>query len=251
MEKKVIVSLKNVYFNRNGISVLEDINLSIESNDLMAIMGPNGGGKTTLLELILGLEKPLKGEVLVFGKTPGKSRNIIGYLQQNPTIDLDFPACIFDVVLMGRYRKLAGGFGKDDISAAGEALKKVGMFELKDRHISQLSGGQLQRVLIARAIARDPKLLLLDEPLNSIDPEMQEYIYKLLLELRKEMAVVYVTHDIGAIPAYVEKIACVNRKLFYHGPKEGSLGKLAEAYKCPVEIVAHGIPHRILGRHKK
>jgi len=119
----------------------------------------------------------------------------------------------------------------------------------KSRHISMLSGGQLQRVLIARAIVRDPELLLMDEPLSNIDAGTQKSIYELFLELGKRMSVVFVTHDISAISTYVEKVACLNGKLFYHGPKEGSLGKLEDAYGCPIEMISHGVPHRVLKRH--
>ncbi len=244
-----IVDLKNIYFSYNGDPVLEDINLKIMENDFMAIIGPNGGGKTTLIKIILGLIKPLKGYIRIMGEAPEKGRRLIGYLQQHPGLDMRFPISVYDVVLMGRYGGMAHGYTPGDREAVQKALITMGISKLSSRHIGMLSGGQLQRVLIARAIVREPLLLLMDEPLASIDPEMQRSIYELFAKLRKKMAIVFVTHDIGAISIYIEKVACLNRRLFYHGLKEGSLGKLEKAYGCPVEAIAHGVPHRVLKKH--
>ena len=244
-----IVDLKNIYFSYNGDPVLEDINLKIMENDFMAIIGPNGGGKTTLIKIILGLIKPLKGNIRIMGEAPEKGRRQIGYIQQHPDLDMRFPISVRDVVLMGRYKGVAHRYTPEDREAVQKALITIGISDLSARHIGMLSGGQLQRVLIARAIVREPVLLLMDEPLASIDSEMQRSIYELFVKLRKKMAIVFVTHDIGAISIYIEKVACLNRKLFYHGPKEGSLGKLEKAYGCPVEAIAHGVPHRVLKKH--
>ena len=244
-----IVDLKNICFSYNGDTVLEDINLKIMENDLMAIIGPNGGGKTTLIKLILGLLKPLKGNIRIMGEAPEKGRKRIGYLQQHPDLDMRFPISVRDTVLMGRYRGVAQRYTPGDMKAVQKALATMGISKLGSRHIGMLSGGQLQRVLIARAIVREPLLLLMDEPLASIDTEMQRSIYELFVKLRKKMAIVFVTHDISAISIYIEKVACLNRKLFYHGPKEGSLGKLEKTYGCPVEAIAHGVPHRVLKKH--
>jgi len=251
MKNEILVDLKNISFYYGEIPVLEDVSFSIKRNDFMAIIGPNGGGKTTLLRIMLGLLKPDSGTVRVFDKRPEEGRKSIGYLPQNIFFDLNFPINVFDMVIMGRYREPIKKYSENDVKSVLNALETVGMLEYKNRHISMLSAGQLQRILIARAIAREPELLLLDEPMSSVDPETQKSIYELFLELNKKMAVVFVTHDIGAISVYIDRVLCLNRKLFYHGPKEGSLGKLEEAYSCPVEILAHGIPHRVLGRHKK
>ncbi|RLI02996.1 ABC transporter [Candidatus Bathyarchaeota archaeon] len=245
-----IVSLENVSVYFNGVPILEDINLSIKQDDFLAIIGPNGGGKTTLLKVILGLIKPSKGKVKVFGKSPEEGRKLVGYLPQYVSFDPNFPISVFEVVLMGRYKGVLQGFSEEDKNAALNALKIVGMTEFKDRQISELSGGQLQRVFMARAIVREPKLLLLDEPTASIDPEMQKTFYELLQKLKKKMAIILVTHDIGAISVYVDKIACLNRKLFYHGLKDEGLEKLKETYGCPVELIFHGIPYRFLEGHK-
>jgi len=241
MMNEEIVNLRNVEVCFNSVPILENISLSIKQNDFLAILGPNGGGKTTLLKVILGLIKPNKGEVKVFGESPEKGRKLIGYLPQHIFFDLNFPISVFDAVLMGRYRGIFRNYSKEDKEATLNALKTVDMLEFKDRQIGKLSGGQLQRVFVARAIARQPKLLLLDEPMTSIDPEMQKSFYELLLKLKGKMAIVLVTHDISVVSAYVEKIACLNRRLFYHGPKEAGLKKLEEVYQCPIELIAHGV----------
>jgi zinc transport system ATP-binding protein len=251
MRSREIVSLKNVWVYFDETLVLQNVNLSINQNDFLGIIGPNGGGKTTLLKVILGLIKPAKGEVRVFGKNPQEERKLIGYVPQYIFFDLIFPLNVFDTVLMGRYKGLFKKYSKKDRKATLNALKTLKMLEFKDRQIGKLSGGQLQRVFVARAIVREPELLLLDEPAAGIDPEMQESFYRLLLELKKKMTIVLVTHDIGAISTYVDKIACLNRRLFYHGSKEKALDELKKTYQCPVELIAHGIPYRTLEGHKK
>jgi zinc transport system ATP-binding protein len=243
------VEIKNVSLKFDNLSVLHDINLSIEENDFVAIIGPNGGGKSTLLKIILGLLTPDAGEVKVYGKKPNDARDLIGYLPQNVSFDPQFPINVFDTVLSGRYRGLFKGYLKKDKKAVLDALKDVGLLELKDRQISKLSGGQMQRVFIARAIVRHPKLLILDEPMSSIDPEMQNSFYALLSKLKNKMALILVSHDVGAVSSQVNKIACLNRKLFYHGPVEESAKGLEEVYQCPLEIISHGIPHRVLKKH--
>jgi zinc transport system ATP-binding protein len=251
MMNEEIVSLQEVSVHFNSISVLEEINLSIKQNDFLAVIGPNGGGKTMLLKVILGLVKPNRGKVELFGKIPEEGRKFIGYLPQHTFFDLNFPINVFDVVLIGRYSGVFKNYSEKDKETAANALETVGMLEFEDRQIGKLSGGQLQRVLVARAIVREPELLLLDEPTASIDPEMQKSFYELLLDLKKKMAIVLVTHDIGVVSTHVEKIACLNRRLFYHGPIEEGLKKLDEVYRCPVELIAHGVPHRVLERHRK
>jgi zinc transport system ATP-binding protein len=166
-------------------------------------------------------------------------------------VDLNFPINVFEVVLMGRYDAVGKRYSKEDKDRTLNALKTVGMLEYKDRQIGMLSSGQLQRVYIARAICREPELLLLDEPTASIDPEMQKSFYELLSELKKRMAVILVTHDISVVSVYVDSVACLNRKLFYHGSSEAALKKLEQVYECPIELLAHGVPHRVLKKHGK
>ncbi|WEU40086.1 MAG: ABC transporter ATP-binding protein [Candidatus Odinarchaeum yellowstonii] len=247
-----IVRLDNVWVKYDGHTVLEDVSISIFNRDLLAIVGVNGGGKSTLLKVIAGLIKPFKGKVKVFGNQPENVRDLIGYLPQYNFFDLNFPITVLDVVLTGLLgrRLLLKSYSKEHVEAALEALKTVKMNGFESRRLSSLSGGQIQRVMIARAIVKKPKLLLLDEPTSSLDPDIQKSFYELLLELKKNMSVVLVSHDIGVIASYVDKMACLNKRLYYHGSVEGALTTLQEVYKCPVELIAHGIPHRVLGRHE-
>lgn len=249
MAGEEIIRIEGAWAFYNSLPVLEDITLSVGRRDFLAVIGPNGSGKTTLLKLILGVLKPVRGAVTVFGRPPEEGRRYIGYLPQKTEFDPSFPINVFDVVLMGRYRGLFKGYADVDREAAHEALRMVGMDEHAGRQLSELSGGQIQRVFIARAVVREPSLLLLDEPMASIDPEMQKSFYELLSRLREKMAVVMVTHDVGVMSVYVDKIACVNRRLFYHGSAEDGLDKIEEVYRCPVELVAHGVPHRVYGGH--
>lgn len=252
MADEKVIELRNVWVTYNDVPVLEDITLTVGEKDFLAILGPNGSGKTTLLRVILGLVRPVRGEVRIFGKSPREGRGLIGYLPQQAAFDSDFPISVSEVVLMGRYKGLLRGYSREDRKAAAEALKLVDMDEFATRQVGKLSGGQLQRVFIARAIAKEPRLLLLDEPTASIDPEMQKSFYDLLTELRKKMAVVMVTHDTGVVTDLVDHVACINRRLFYHGPAEVGLENLEAVYACPIELVSHGgVPHRVLGRHKK
>lgn len=250
MEK--VLEIKNVWVRYGNQVILEDVNLEItEASGLLGIIGPNGGGKTTFLKVVLGLLRPYKGSVKLFGKTPEKSREIVGYVPQYRLFDFDFPISVQEVVLTGRMSR--AGFMKkyreEDLKAAEDALKTVEMLQYKDRQIGQLSGGQRQRVFIARALATNPKLLLLDEPNSGLDPHMQDELYRLLAKLKQNMAIIMVTHDLSAVSVYVDKIACLNRKLYYHNSKEISVEDLEATYQCPVELIAHGIPHRVLEKH--
>jgi len=247
---KEIISLKNVWVSFSGTTVLEDITLSVEESDFLAIIGPNGSGKTTLLKVVLGLVRPDEGTVEVFGTTPVEGRKLIGYLPQRTNFDPSFPISVFDAVLMGRYRGLFKGYTADDRALADKALGTVGLIEHRDRQIGELSGGQMKRAFIARALVREPRLLILDEPMASIDPEMQKSFYDMLSELRKTMAVVLVTHDVGVISTHVDQIACVSKRIFYHGSAEEGLSEIEKAYKCPVDLVSHGVPHRVFRGHE-
>ena len=247
-----VVTLNDVWVYYNGTPALEGIDLSIEHNDFLGIIGPNGGGKTTLLKVILGLITPSQGDVSVLNKPPEKSRSQIGYVPQHNLFDRDFPINVWDVALMGRYSRagLVKRYGKRDKSATREALQTVGMWRHKDRQMGKLSGGEQQRVLIARALVGEPRLLLLDEPTASVDAAMQTGFYEMLEVLKQQMAIVLVSHDISAVSVYVDKIACLNRQLFHHGSPEIEAEILEATYKCPVQMIAHGtIPHRVLRDH--
>lgn len=249
MENKTIVELKEVSFTYGTESVLEDISLTLREKDFLGIIGPNGGGKTTLLKIILGLLKPHKGTIQVFGKSPEEGRKSIGYLPQHFSFDYDFPMSVMEVILMGRLGKKGIGrkYSEEDIEICLESLEKVGMEEFKDRQIGNLSIGQAQRVFIARALATEPQLLLLDEPVSNLDPKWQVSFHQLLEELNKKMAIVMVTHDVGVIVAHINKIACVNRRLHYHGSTKEGIKELSKMYQCPVELIGNDISHRISG----
>lgn len=247
-----IVELRNVSYSYGRLLALENVDLVVGERDFLGIIGPNGGGKTTILRIILGLVEPDGGTVRVFGGSPAEGRRRIGYVPQRFDVDLAFPASVTDVVLMGRLGHARAGRGYDDTDrdAARAALETIGMADRADRPIGDLSGGERQRVLIARALAAGPELLMLDEPLSSIDSRWQASFYGMLRELNDRMAVMLVSHDVTALSAYVEQVACLNRKLYYHGEVEEGIEHLVETYECPVEIIAHGVPHRVLGEHE-
>ncbi|WP_077368632.1 metal ABC transporter ATP-binding protein [Anaerosalibacter sp. Marseille-P3206] len=248
------IEIEDLSVDFNNINVLKDINLTIEDKEFVAIIGPNGGGKTTLLKTILGLVKPKRGKIKIYGSKPLDKSRSIGYVPQFTKFEKTFPIDVFDVVLMGRLKsniKFFHRYSKEDIEYAKNIMNMLDIFELKDRQIGQLSGGQLQRVLIARALCTEPKLLLLDEPTASLDEQSKNNIYSILRELNKKMTILIVTHDGGFVFSYIDKIACLNQKLFYHGEPELNKDIIDKVYGCPVDAIAHGdIPHRVFRNHE-
>ena len=252
MASEEVIRLEDVWVHYDGVPVLEGVSLSVEQDDFLGIIGPNGGGKTTLLKVVLGLIMPTRGTVSVMGKSPQNSRDKVGYVPQHNLFDREFPISVWDVVLMGRYSKagLFRRYNDEDRRIAQSALERVGMLDFGERQIGKLSGGEQQRVFIARALASEPRLLLLDEPTASVDPNMQTEFYELLASLKQQMAIVLVSHDISVISIYVEKLACLNHELYYHGSKEIEAEVLEATYKCPIHMIAHGtIPHTVLKEH--
>jgi zinc transport system ATP-binding protein len=244
------VRLDHVSLAFRDNQALESITLEVAADEYLAILGPNGGGKSTLLKVILGLLEPDEGEVRVFGEAPRRARRKVGYVPQQARFDLDFPIRVRDVVSMGRLATPpVGRLGAEDREATLGAMRRVEVDSLADRPIGSLSGGQLQRVLIARALTRRPQLLLLDEPTASLDERIGRSIWELFAELSQEMALVIVSHDIGAIAQSVRSVACLNRRLHMHPSKELDSEILEAAYGCPVELLAHGVPHRVLQQH--
>jgi zinc transport system ATP-binding protein len=245
------VELRGVTLGFRGLPVLESVDLTVETNGYLAILGPNGGGKTTLLKVMLGLLKPDRGRVRVLGEPPTRTRGRVGYVPQRARFDLDFPMRVLDVVLMGRLGRdrLWRRFDARDREVAHQKLAQVEMEAAADRAIGALSGGELQRVLIARALALDPELLLLDEPTASLDERIGPGVWDLLEALTREMTVVVVSHDIGAISRHVKSVACLNRRLHAHPTRELTAEMLEATYGCPVDLLAHGQPHRVLREH--
>lgn len=248
----IAVHIENLSVYYGQTSALSDVRLDVGEGEYLGIIGPNGGGKSTLLKAILGCIPSPKGTVLIYGKEPGKSREIVRYVPQFSSLDKRFPITLFEVVLSG----LSGpglspffGFSKKDREKTFELLEKVGIRSLAKRQISELSGGQFQKMLIARALVADPKLLLLDEPTASVDAASRDQIYNLLSESNKKMTVILVTHDLLAISSRVHRLACLNNRLVYHGEPELSRDSVNALYGCPVDLIAHGVPHRMLGEH--
>ncbi len=250
-EKPKPIEIKRVSAGYNGNMVIEDINLDIEDRDYLAIIGPNGGGKSTLLKAILGLLEPSSGSIKVFGQSPSKAVGRVGYVPQRGIFDASYPLSVRELALMGmRHRKgLRPRYCDESWNRAEEAMEAVGISELGDRRISELSGGQLQRAFLARALAPQPDLLLLDEPMASLDPTIRGCIYDVLRKVNKRAAIVMVTHDMGIISQDVKRVACLNRRIFVHDEPEITPEMLEEGFHCPMELLAHGVPHRVLGVH--
>ncbi|MGR6835236.1 metal ABC transporter ATP-binding protein [Syntrophomonas erecta] len=245
-----VIEVKNLYLAFSGRTVLENINLDVFADDFLGIIGPNGGGKTTLLRCLLGLLEPQQGEIRIYGKPVAQSRRLLGYVPQFAAFARQFPVSVREVVLLGRLGQRKGRwFSQADREAARRALQQVEMYELRHRQIGDLSGGEKQRVLVARALVNNPRILFLDEPTASLDSRFQAGFYELLRELNRNMTIVLVSHDISAISTYVSAIACLNRTLYYQHDKEITPKMLEQAYQCPVELIAHGVPHRVLHPH--
>lgn len=246
-----------VSFAYGGDPVLEDVSFSVPRGEYLVCMGPNGGGKTTLLKLMLGLIVPDSGRVSVLGAPAGDARGV-GYVPQDAGRNRGFPVSVLDVVLMGRLHMPASGrapggarLGRDDRSRAEEALGAMGLAHRRDDLMGSLSQGQRQRVLIARALAAEPSLLLLDEPAASIDREAREVLDERLAALKGRITIVEVSHGLSAVSSRATAVACVNRRVYYHDKGEIVPEMLSLAYgTCPVELVAHGLPHRVLAPHR-
>lgn len=243
-----ILELHDVSAGYEGDIVLSGINLTIADLDFIGVIGPNGGGKTTLVKLILGLIKPMQGSIVFHN--PGE-HNLIGYLPQVSQTDKKFPITVLEVVLSGLMAMKQGfrAYTRADRDKAMEILGLMGIKHLYRKSIGDLSGGQMQRVYLGRAIIANPKLLILDEPNTFVDNKFEHDLYALLGELNKTMAILMVSHDVGTITSYVKTIACVNRNLHYHRSNIITQSQLA-AYNCPIQLITHGeVPHTVLGEH--
>ena len=235
------VVFAGVSFSYGGPSVLEAVDLVIAAGEFLGIVGPNGGGKSTLLKLMLGLLTPTAGRVTVFGQPPKAGRTRIGYCPQHPSFARDFPISVRDAVLLGRLGRSRawGGYTAQDHAVATAALESTELLPVAGRQIGTLSGGQLQRVLIARALAAEPDLLILDEPTANIDQRVEGDIFELLKELNRRITVCVVSHDVGFVSGYVTRVACLNRTLVCHTTATLTGRAIADLYHAPVSMVDH------------
>lgn len=251
-EKVIHVDNLTVYYGQT--LAISGVCLDVYEGEYLGIIGPNGGGKTTLLKTILGINPPTEGIVEIYGEPIAKQRTLMGYVPQFAAMNKAFPMTVFEVVLTGRIKSGVKAFfhyTQKDQTIVQDLLARVGISDLAERQISQLSGGEFQKMLIARALAVKPRLLLLDEPTASVDAVSREQIYHLLDELNKEMTIILVTHDLLAVSAYVGQLACLNTRLVYHGEPELTEEVVNHLYGCPVDLIAHGVPHRVLKDHGK
>jgi zinc transport system ATP-binding protein len=234
------IELEDVSLWREGERVLDQVSLRVAEREFLAVLGPNGSGKTTMLLVILGALVPEQGRVRVLGTAPRQARPRVGYVPQRASFERDFPIRVLDVALMGRIARCAPGrrFGARDLELARLALARMGVDSLAERPIGALSGGELQRVLIARALAGEPELLLLDEPTASLDERMESGVWELLEQLSGELAIVMVSHDIGAVARRVQRVACLNRRLVVHAAAELTPELLEQVYGAPLRVLA-------------
>jgi zinc transport system ATP-binding protein len=244
MSTEPVISLRGVTFSYGGVPALEDVNVSVGEREAVCIVGPNGGGKTTLVKLILGLLVPQRGEIQVFGQSPRQARLRAGYMPQHVQHDSQFPVTVMDIVLMGRLGQggwggLLGWHGRADRHAALDALGQVGMEDEQRRPFADLSGGQRQRVLIARALCCKPDLLLLDEPTSNVDSLVEARLLDLLRELNRRMAILMVSHDLGFVSGLVERVICVNRRVVIHRTSQMTGDTIRDLYGGEVRMVRH------------
>jgi len=242
MTEKRIIAVRDVSFAYGEVVALENASVDIEDREFAAIIGPNGGGKTTLIKLIMGLLEPQRGTVRVFGRQPWSVRRRFGYVSQDPRFDYDFPINVLSVVLMGRlgHGVSMGPYGGANRKEAERALDVVGCSSLHGRPFAQLSSGQRQRVLIARALACEPDILVLDEPTANLDPSVQNDLYDLLHELNERMTVIIVSHDVAFVSKHVHRVACVNREVVLHTASDLKGDVLSTLYgEMGVRLVDH------------
>lgn len=244
---KLLIDIKNIDLGYTNKIALHEVNLQVNSDDFIGVIGPNGGGKTTLIKAILGLMPVWNGTI---------KRHIdaskIGYLPQFNPFDKEFPITVNEVVLSGLAGKkgLLSKYTKTDKATALALMQQAGIDHLKTKPIGQLSGGQMQRTLLCRALINKPQLLILDEPSTFVDSHFEKELFEWLKELNKEMAILMVSHDLGMISSHVKTIACVNKHLHYHHSNKITAEQLAH-YDCPIQIITHGeVPHQVLGSHK-
>jgi zinc transport system ATP-binding protein len=246
-----LVEIRNMSAGYGQNIVLRDVNLSIHQFDFVGVIGPNGGGKTTLLKALLGLIPLMSGEIVYDGSMTEGNTHRIGYLPQINNIDRKFPVTVFDVVrsgLMSR-KRLTGRYSHEENERANNLMAEMGISGIGKKAIGELSGGQIQRALLCRALVNNPKLLILDEPNTYVDNRFERELYEKLKVLNEKLAIMLVSHDLGTISTYVKSYACVNGSLHYHSGNKIT-PELLKSYECPIQIISHGdIPHTVLYNH--
>ena len=247
-----LVQIRNLSVGYGQSLILQNVNLSISQFDFIGVIGPNGGGKTTLLKALLGLLLPFSGEIAFDESMTEGNSHRIGYLPQINNIDRKFPVTVFDVVrsgLMSR-KRLTGRYSREENERAYGLMTEMGIYNIRTKAIGELSGGQIQRALLCRALVNNPKLLVLDEPNTYVDNRFERELYEKLKILNEKLAILLVSHDLGTISTYVKSYACVNGSLHYHDGNKVT-PELLLSYECPIQIISHGeIPHTVLYNHK-
>jgi zinc transport system ATP-binding protein len=252
MSAEYAVHIENLSVHYGQTPAIMGVCLDVSDGEYLGIIGPNGGGKSTLLKAILGLIPISSGNISIYGGNAHKDRSLVGYVPQFAMLNRKFPISLLEVVLTGHLKQGLSPFFKyssKDEESVYALLERVGIESLANRQISELSGGEFQKMLIARALATNPKLLLLDEPTASVDAASRDQIYGLLAELNKNMTIILVTHDLLAVSSQVTRLACLNGQLVYHGEPELTEKVVNNLYGCPVDLIAHGVPHRVLRDH--
>lgn len=246
-----LVEINNISAGYDGKIAISNVDLTIRERDFLAFIGPNGGGKTTLVKTILGLLEPTAGTIRLFRNNQPVHNIKIGYMAQRQLTDQQFPIRVCEVVLSGLQTE--GKYGlflkRNNKKKVSEVLEMLNISHLQNAAVSDISGGEMQRVLLGRAIISMPELLILDEPDTYLDTNSEEMLYSLLNDMNKRMAIIIVSHDIGVVSSVVKSIACVNQTVHYH-PSNEITNEIMEHYQCPIELITHGkVPHRVLKSH--
>lgn len=250
--KHPLIQITDLSASYDNKTVLSHINFTVYEQDFLGVIGPNGGGKTTLVKTILGLHQPDKGQIRFYRKGKETPEINMGYLPQYNSIDKKFPISVYEVVLSGlsKQKSLFKRYSKEQHEQVRQIIARMGLEGYEDRAIGQLSGGQLQRAMLGRALVSNPEVVILDEPNTYIDKRFEAKLYELLEEINQERAIILVSHDIGTVLQNVKTIACVNETLDYHPDTEVPTEWLEEHFGCPIELLGHGhLPHRVLKCH--
>ncbi|RKX27230.1 MAG: ABC transporter [Candidatus Zixiibacteriota bacterium] len=245
MVNELVLNINRVSFSYNSEVIFDNINLTVHEREFVWIVGPNGGGKTTLMKIILGLLTPSGGSVEIFGTSPLKARSRIGYMPQHAYLDQRFPITVLEIILMGQLKKgiKAGLFSSRDRRAAFETLELIGMSDLSGRPFGELSGGQQRRLLIGRALVAKPDMLLLDEPMANLDRRIEKELYDLLRRLNQNLTIIMISHDPAFVSEFVEQVVCVNRKVVIHPTAIMEREFIGELYGSGMRVVRHDQHH--------